>query len=139
MSVVSNPNQIIDTGRARAERPLALFVYGTLAPNEVNGHVLGALSGSWTEARVKGELCDAGWGAAEGFPGLRLSRDGDSENQVPGNDVAGLLFESDELGELWETLDAFEGAEYRCETAEAILQDGRVRPCVVYAVDVIEA
>ena len=58
---------------------------------------------------------------------------------MPGNDVAGLLFESDELGELWETLDAFEGAEYRCETAEAILQDGRVRPCVVYAVDVIEA
>jgi len=126
------------TGRAEVERPLALFVYGTLAPGEVNAHVLGALDGSWRSAKVRGILCDAGWGAAHGFPGLRLFRCAASPNDAPSDFVSGLLFESEGLSEMWPELDEFEGADYRCELTQAIVDDGTKKPCVVYAVDVVE-
>ena len=126
------------TGRAQVERPLALFVYGTLAPGEVNAHVLGALDGSWTRAKVRGVLCDAGWGAAHGFPGLRLFRSAASSTDAPSDFVSGLLFESEGLSEMWPELDEFEGADYRCELTQAIFEDGTTKPCVVYAVDVVE-
>lgn len=126
------------TGRAEVERPLALFVYGTLAPGEVNAHVLGALDGSWTRAKVRGVLCDAGWGAAHGFPGLRLFRCAASSTDAPSDFVSGLLFESEGLSEMWPELDEFEGADYRCELTQAVFEDGRTKSCVVYAVDVVE-
>ena len=126
------------TGRAEVERPLALFVYGTLAPGEVNAHVLGALDGSWTRAKVRGVLCDSGWGAAHGFPGLRLFRCAASPNDAPSNFVSGLLFESEGLSGMWSELDEFEGADYRCELTQAIFEDGTTTACVVYAVDVVE-
>ena len=138
VSVVSSLDPLKEIGRAGSDRPLALFVYGTLAPGEVNGHVLGGLTGSWTEAKVRGNLCDAGWGASLGFPGLRLFPDTVSSSQASGDYVSGLLFESEGLSELWVTLDAFEGAEYRCKSTEAILQDGRAKPCVVYAVETLD-
>lgn len=125
-------------GRAEVERPLALFVYGTLAPGEVNAHVLSVLDGSWTRAKVGGVLCDAGWGAAHGFPGLRLFRSTTSSNDAPSDFVSGLLFESEGLREMWSELDEFEGADYRCELTQAIFEDGRTTACVVYAVDVVE-
>lgn len=126
------------TGRAEVERPLALFGCGTLAPGEVNARVLGALDGSWTKAKVKGVLCDAGWGAAHGFPGLRLFRRAASSTDAPSDFVSGLLFESDGLSEMWPELDEFEGADYRRELTQAIFEDGTTKPCVVYAVDVVE-
>lgn len=125
-------------GRAEVERPLALFVYGTLAPGQVNAHILGALDGAWTRAKVRGVLCDAGWGAAHGFPGLRLFRSTTSSNDAPSDFVSGLLFESERLREMWSELDEFEGADYRCELTQAIFEDGTTKPCVVYAVDVVE-
>lgn len=125
-------------GRAEVGRPLALFVYGTLAPGEVNAHILGPLGGSWKKAKVKGVLCDAGWGAAQGFPGLRLFRCPPSPRDGPGDFVSGLLFESTRLSSMWPELDEFEGADYRCELTQVFLEDGTEKPCVVYAVDVVE-
>jgi len=49
-----------------------LFVYGTLAPGEVNEDVLAALDGSWVPARVFGTLHSEGWGHTHGFPALQL-------------------------------------------------------------------
>lgn len=126
------------TGRAEVERPLALFVYGTLAPGEVNAHVLSALDGSWARAKVRSVLCDAGWGAAHGFPGLRLFRSAASSTDAPSDFVSGLLFESEGLSEMWPELDEFEGADYHCELTQAIFEDDTTKPCVVYAVDVVE-
>ncbi len=128
-----------ENGRAFAARPLALFVYGTLAPGEVNAHVLEALQGSWTPAKVSGTLCDAGWGAAHGFPGLRLHRGKNRNESGSSAFVTGLVFESVELAGYWPALDKFEGADYRCELTEAECEDGSRKRCVVYAVDVIEA
>jgi len=53
-----------------------LFVYGTLAPGRANEPQLDGLEGTWVQARVRGYLFEAGWGAAQGFPGIRLDNEG---------------------------------------------------------------
>jgi gamma-glutamylcyclotransferase (GGCT)/AIG2-like uncharacterized protein YtfP len=82
-----------------------LIVYGTLAPGEPNHHHLSDLKGTWTEGFVRGQLYQVGWGAAQGFPALRASREGPR--------VRAFLFESADLPEHWARLDAFEGEEYQ--------------------------
>lgn len=81
-----------------------LFVYGSLAPGEVNHHVLAEVPGSWTKATMRGKLIDRGWAAGLGFPGVLVRDDGD--------EIAGLVFCSSQLSEHWPRLDAFEGEEY---------------------------
>jgi gamma-glutamylcyclotransferase (GGCT)/AIG2-like uncharacterized protein YtfP len=119
------------------DRPNALFVYGTLAPGQVNAHVLAPLSGAWTEAQISGSLHDAGWGAAHGCPGARLV-DNDIDKITPDSHptsvVKGVLFESADLADFWQTLDDFEGAEYQAEITTAHLVTGEHRHCVVYTV-----
>ena len=98
------------------DRPNALFVYGTLSPDQVNAHVLAPLSGAWTEAQVSGTLHDAGWGAAHGCPGARLF-DNDIEKITPDSHptsvIKGALLESANLADFWQKLDDFEGTEYQ--------------------------
>ncbi|ENU39890.1 AIG2-like family protein [Acinetobacter johnsonii] len=76
-----------------------LFVYGTLAPNKPNAHILEALAGTWNKGSVKGLLKEAGWGAELGFPGLMLGPDGPT--------VDGYIFSSEQLircGTAWMNL-----------------------------------
>ncbi len=94
-----------------------LFVYGTLAPGEVNEHVLAPLKGSWEPATVRGALVQEGWGAEHGFPALRLN-----EESEP---VAGQLFYSPGLTDLWGELDEFEGAAYRRVVTNVKLNSGQ--------------
>ena len=81
-----------------------LFVYGTLAPGEPNGHVLAEIDGSWLDGCVRGRLENAGWGAQMGYPAIKLDPDA---SPIPGH-----VFESENLSDHWDALDAFEGAEY---------------------------
>ena len=78
------------------DRPNALFVYGTLSPDQINAHVLVPLSGACTEAQISGSLLYAGWGAAHGCPGARLT-DNDIDNITEDSHltsvVKGALFE----------------------------------------------
>ena len=117
------------------DRPNALFVYGTLAPGQVNAHVLASLSGAWTEAQISGSLHDAGWGAAHGCPGARLL-DNDIDKITPDphptSVIKGALFESADLADFWQKLDDFEGTEYQAEITAAHLVTGEYRRCVVY-------
>ena len=119
------------------DRPNALFVYGTLAPGQVNAHVLAPLSGAWTEAQISGSLHDAGWGATHGCPGARLL-DNDTDkitaDSFPSSVVKGVLFESADLADFWQKLDDFEGIEYQAEITMAHLVTGEYRLCVVYTV-----
>jgi gamma-glutamylcyclotransferase (GGCT)/AIG2-like uncharacterized protein YtfP len=101
-----------------------LFVYGTLAPGRPNEHVLAPLGGAWQPATVNGHLIQQGWGAAMGFPALVLDARGEA--------VRGLVFSATEFDAFWDTLDAFEGAEYERVLAEAQLEDGRVVEAYVY-------
>ena len=119
------------------DRPDALFVYGNLAPGQVNAHVVAPLSGAWTEAEISGSLHDAGWGAAPGCPGARLF-DNDIEKITPDSHptsvIKGALFESANLADFWQKLDDFEGTEYQAEITTAHLVTGEYRRCVVYTV-----
>ena len=81
-----------------------LAVYGSLAPGKSNHHMLAKYAGTWSRGRVRGDLLNAGWGAAGGFPGLIPRDDGP---WVPVH-----VFESKALTSAWPELDAFEGDEY---------------------------
>ncbi len=84
--------------------PQRLFVYGTLAPNQPNQHVLSQIGGEWVPAFVRGHLQEAGWGSEMGYPAIVLDEGADP--------VAGYVFVSEGLEEHWDKLDAFEGEEY---------------------------
>jgi len=82
-----------------------LAVYGSLGPGRTNHHVVAPLGGTWVPGVVEGDLTTHGWGAALGFPALRL--------RPGGPEVAVQLLTSEALRAFWPELDAFEGAEYR--------------------------
>ena len=85
-----------------AERRLA--VYGSLAPGRENHGQLAGLDGDWRPGVVRGQLVESGWGAAQGYPGLRPD--------AFGPEVHVQLFTSGDLPGHWARLDAFEGEEY---------------------------
>ena len=81
-----------------------LAVYGSLAPGRGNHRELAELSGEWRGGRVRGWLVSSGWGAAQGYPGLRPD--------AAGPEVEVQVLISPDLPGHWARLDAFEGAEY---------------------------
>ena len=101
-----------------------LATYGSLAPGAANHDQLSGLSGSWRTGTIRGRLLDAGWGSPIGFPGLVLD---DHAFEIP---VA--LFESDELPQHWERLDAFEGEGYR-RTVARVSSEGEALDAYIYA------
>jgi gamma-glutamylcyclotransferase (GGCT)/AIG2-like uncharacterized protein YtfP len=81
-----------------------LAVYGTLGPGRPNHHVLEPFGGEWTDGFIEGDLLEAGWGAALGYPGFRPRAGGDAvEVQV----LTAPLLEG-----AWSDLDSFEGPGY---------------------------
>ena len=99
-----------------------LAVYGSLRPGGPNEHILAALEGSWTDGFVKGTLEQAGWGAKVGFPGIRLSDQGEL--------IPVKLFQSPELKTFWVQLDEFEGEEYIRQTCVVETKNGLVTACI---------
>ena len=107
-----------------------LFVYGTLAPNCPNAHILEKIdsSGLWRKAEIYGVLEQKGWGADVGFPGLVLS-----EPQVELKKIEGFLFSSEKIHLHWSELDEFEGNEYSRQLIEVTLGNGAKQTAYVYA------
>ena len=101
-----------------------LFVYGTLAPNRPNAHILEEIGGTWQEGIVTGELRSEGWGAQMGYPGIVLD--------ASGNEIAGFLFTSEHLADHWDMLDDFEGVEYQRVITQAKLTDGSIVAAHIY-------
>lgn len=104
-----------------------LFVYGTLAPGEINEHVLKPLNGRWQSATVRGTLHPEGWGASHGFPAMRLNPNAER--------VSGQLFSSPELADFWQQLDEFEGEAYRRAETQVQLNDGTARIASIYVLN----
>jgi gamma-glutamylcyclotransferase (GGCT)/AIG2-like uncharacterized protein YtfP len=102
---------------------IRLATYGTLAPGRENHGQLSELSGRWLAGQVRGKLLEAGWGAALGYPGLILDPVGPL--------VEVLVFESRELPDHWQRLDAFEGAGYRRVAVDVSTAEG-VLPASIY-------
>lgn len=103
----------------------SLFVYGTLGPGRPNAHIMENIGGSWQQGYVLGNLREAGWGAAMGFPGIELTADGAQVN--------GFVFSSDNISAHWSMLDEFEGEGYQRIPVEVVLQDGSTLMSEIYA------
>lgn len=101
-----------------------LFVYGTLAPGRPNEHVLSDIPGDWKPATVRGTLIQEGWGAASGYPGIILDKNG--------SEIKGFLFSSEKLAEHWAHLDTFEGEDYERVLTPVILEEGTVVDAYIY-------
>lgn len=83
---------------------MRLATYGTLGPGKPNHHHVSMIDGNWSTGSVRGYLHEAGWGAAQGFPGIVLD--------PSGPEVVVDVLESDHLSEHLERLDEFEGPGY---------------------------
>lgn len=101
-----------------------LFVYGSLAPGRLNGHVLADVPGEWEPATVTGILLQEGWGAAVGYPGIVLDE--------RGGEVEGLLLSSESLAKYWARLDEFEGDGYDRALTTVKLRDGTAIDAYIY-------
>lgn len=97
----------------------ALATYGTLAPGRENHHQLAGLAGSWLAGTVRGQLVPEGWGAALGYPALRLD--------PAGPEVPVWVFRSADLAAHWPRLDAFEGEGYQRVLVTADTSEGPVQ------------
>ncbi len=94
----------------------ALAAYGTLAPGEVNHHVLSNIAGRWLDGTVLGYQFEITWGDAEGYDGFFPDRSG---HRVP---VSILV--SDQLDRHWGRIDRFEGRGYDRRPIEVLERDG---------------
>ena len=101
-----------------------LFVYGTLAPNRPNEHILKKIGGSWQDAIVIGKLKEEGWGAEMGYPGIELNDNAD--------EIKGSIFNSENLSNHWNMLDNFEGKGYERVIAKAKLKDKSIVETYIY-------
>ena len=101
-----------------------LFVYGTLGPKGPNRHVLAKIGGSWLDGSVRGRLGNVGWGAEMGYPAIELDPNAEL---VPGH-----VFESENLPDHWDELDAFEGNEYERVLTMVELPDRTLIDAYVY-------
>lgn len=108
-----------------------LFVYGTLAPNRPNHHIMTPIDGTWQPATAKGFLHAQGWGATHGYPAMIPNEAGDV--------VQGFVFSSDKLCEHWDGLDEFEGVEYQRVPITATLYNGKTVRAFVYALNTQDA
>ncbi|MFB2538519.1 MULTISPECIES: gamma-glutamylcyclotransferase family protein [unclassified Acinetobacter] len=91
-----------------------LFVYGTLAPDRENAHILKPIQGKWYKASMRGLLLPNGWGAALGYPAI-IPKDS-------GEIVHGQIFESDDLDQHWQRIDEFEGEGYQRLVVQVLVE-----------------
>ena len=90
-----------------------LFVYGSLVPGGANEHILRDMGGEFEKAYVTCELFNEGWGSDLGYPGIRVSDEGER--------IEGYVFSSNQLGSNWKRLDDFEGEAYSRVLIKAII------------------
>ena len=104
-----------------------LFVYGTLAPGQVNHDVLVNIPGKWEIATLRGNLVDEGWGSVMGCPGIVPTEDGE--------EVKGYIFASEYLSDYWSMLDEFEGSGYSRAIVKVKIESGEYVDAFVYALN----
>ncbi|MDJ1501120.1 gamma-glutamylcyclotransferase family protein [Xanthocytophaga agilis] len=107
----------------------SLIVYGTLAPDKPNHHVVQHIQGRWQKGTIRGKLYNEGWGAVQGYPGFKHV--GIEEQQ----EINVYVLSSDELVTNWAVLDEFEGEEYRRLLAQFELETGETGVGFIYAIN----
>jgi len=90
----------------------ALFTYGTLQPGKEADHYLKQISGTWHDAYVFGKYITT---LDIDYPIIQLD--------LKGEKIAGKLFCSNELSNIIEDIDAYEGVKYRRSITDVYLKD----------------
>ena len=98
-----------------------------MRPGHPNEHILEAVGGKFEPGTVRGEMHQAGWGAAMGYPAIVLD-----ENH---GEVEGFVFTSENLAGHWEALDEFEGDAYRRVLTKVTLKDGTSVDAYIYTLN----
>jgi len=99
-----------------------LATYGTLVPGQINEGQLSELNGRWLTGEVRGRLSDEGWGAEHGCPAMVPDPDGEV--------IKVHIFESQDLPQHWERLDAFEGPGYQRIPITVSTEDGEIEASI---------
>ena len=99
----------------------ALFTYGTLKPGEEANYLLQKTKGSWLNAYVKGNWIT---NSKIGYPVIKLDPDGEK--------IKGKLFNSNNLESIIQSIDIYEGSEYKRSITEAYVEDGSMQKAYVY-------
>jgi gamma-glutamylcyclotransferase (GGCT)/AIG2-like uncharacterized protein YtfP len=88
----------------RDEADMTLAVYGSLAPGQVNHHVVASIAGRWSTAEIEAVWVARGWGSSLGYHALEW------RPAAPRQTVH--VLHSEQLPLEWRRLDAFEGSDY---------------------------
>jgi gamma-glutamylcyclotransferase (GGCT)/AIG2-like uncharacterized protein YtfP len=107
----------------------ALVIYGSLAPNASNHHIVAHIKGQWLTGKVRGKLENMGWGADLGYLGFRHT------NVDEAQEIKAHILFSDELVENWAYLDDFEGDGYQRILTEYELENGDIGMGYIYAIN----
>jgi gamma-glutamylcyclotransferase (GGCT)/AIG2-like uncharacterized protein YtfP len=101
---------------------MRLASYGTLAPGKVNHHQLDGLKGHWTSGTIRGRLVTVDRGVHTGLIGLVID---------PQEDLVQVqIFESSDLVDHWERLDAFETEQFRRVVATIKTENGELEASI---------
>ena len=106
-----------------------LIIYGSLAPNAPNHHIVEHIKGSWQQGIVRGKLFQYGWGVDLGYYAFKHVP---VEEQT---DINAFVLISDELANNWDYLDDFEGDGYKRILAKYELNDGQIGVGNIYAMN----
>ena len=102
----------------------ALFTYGTLQPGEVAEHYLNQISGTWHDAYVYGKCIK---NLDIDYPIIKLDLEGEK--------IMGKLFCTNELSNIIEDIDAYEGDKYKRLITDVYVKNGSKQRAYVYVLN----
>jgi len=102
-----------------------LIVYGSLAPEQSNHHIVKDIAGKWRKGMINGKLVKITTGAYKGY--LAYVREDDQVEEIK----VDILF-SKELVSHWKRLDEFEGEGYVRALAKFQLDNGETGKGYLY-------
>ena len=98
-----------------------LFTYGTLKPGNEANHFLKSINGTWFDGYVLGNWIK---NSEIKYPIIELNEKGEK--------IFGKLFFSNQLSQIIDSLDDYEGEEYQRVVTNVYLNDGTQKQAFVY-------
>jgi gamma-glutamylcyclotransferase (GGCT)/AIG2-like uncharacterized protein YtfP len=106
-----------------------LIIYGSLAPNAPNHHIVAHIKGTWHQGIVRGKLMQYGWGADLGYYAFMPVSEAEQA------EIKAFVLISEELTANWAYLDDFEGEGYKRILAKYTLDNGQIGVGYIYAMN----
>jgi gamma-glutamylcyclotransferase (GGCT)/AIG2-like uncharacterized protein YtfP len=103
----------------------ALFAYGTLKPGEEAQHYLNQIAGIWHDAYVFGKYITT---LDIDYPIIQLD--------LKGEKIVGKLFCSNQLSNIIEDIDEYEGDKYKRSISDVYLKNGSKIKAYIYTLNI---